>query len=175
MKTISRGPDRAPFYIANTLDMNVTDIIDAISPEIVARGCFLVEAVVGKDNDILITIESEKGNVTLEDCESVNDAMLAAFDRDVEDYSLTVSSAGLDQPFKVLRQYQKAIGSKVEVALKGGRKLLAELRAADEEGIELHYSARESVEGSRKKQLVEHDERFAYPEVNSVRPYISFE
>ena len=107
--------------------MNVTDIIDAIGPAIVARACFLVEASIGKDNDILITIESENGNVTLEDCESVNDAVLAAFDRDVEDYSLTVSSAGLDQPFKVLRQYVKAIGSKVEVALKGGRKLVAEL------------------------------------------------
>ena len=56
--------------------------------------------------------------MTLEDCESVNDAVLAAFDRDVEDYSLTVSSAGLDQPFKVLRQYQKAIGTQVEVSLK---------------------------------------------------------
>lgn len=155
--------------------MNVTDIIDAIGPAIVARACFLVEASIGKDNDILITIESENGNVTLEDCESVNDAVLAAFDRDVEDYSLTVSSAGLDQPFKVLRQYVKAIGSNVEVALKGGRKLVAELTAADEEGIELHYVARESVEGSRKKQNVEHSERFGYEAVNYVRPHITFE
>ena len=32
--------------------MNVTDIIDAIGPAIVARACFLVEASIGKDNDL---------------------------------------------------------------------------------------------------------------------------
>jgi hypothetical protein len=42
---------------------------------------------------------------------AINDAFVAIFDRDVEDYSLTVTSAGLDQPFSVLKQYLKAIGT----------------------------------------------------------------
>lgn len=154
--------------------MNVNDIVDAINGEIVACKCFLVEVNLGKDNDITVTIESEDSCVTLEDCEKINDAFLAAFDRDVEDYSLTVSSAGLDQPFKVLRQYRKAIGSKVEIALKGGRKLVAELVGADEDGIRVKYSSREAVEGSKKKQVVEHDERLDFSGINSVRPHIEF-
>lgn len=154
--------------------MNVNDIVDAINGEIVACKCFLVEVNLGKDNDITVTIESEDSCVTLEDCEKINDAFLAAFDRDVEDYSLTVSSAGLDQPFKVLRQYRKAIGSKVEIALKGGRKLVAELVGADEDGIRVKYSSREAVEGSKKKQVVEHDERLDFSGINSVRSHIEF-
>ena len=43
--------------------MNVSVIIDAINDEIVARGCFIVEVSVSKDNDIIITIESEKGRI----------------------------------------------------------------------------------------------------------------
>ena len=38
--------------------MNVTDIKDAINSEIVARGCYIVDVTVSKDNDIEITIES---------------------------------------------------------------------------------------------------------------------
>ena len=154
--------------------MNVTDIIDAIGPAIVARACFLVEASIGKDNDILITIESENGNVTLEDCESVNAAVLAAFDRDVEDYSLTVSSAGLDQPFKVLRQYQKAIGTQVEVSLKGGHRFQALLKGADETCITLEHKVVRKIEGSKKKETLMLTETFPMDQVNAVRPHIEF-
>ena len=97
------------------------------------------------------------------------------FDQDVEDYALTVTSAGLDQPFKVLRQYLKAIGTTVEAKIKGGKKLVAELVAADEESITLRYSVKEAVEGSKKKALVEHTDRFPMDQVNSVTPYITFE
>ncbi len=154
--------------------MNVSGIIDAINDEIVARGCFIVEVSVSKDNDIILTIESEKGNIELDDCVSLSRYFETKFDREAEDYSLTVSSAGLDQPFKVYKQYEKAVGTKVEVALKGGKKMVALLEAADEESITLKYSAKEAVEGKKKKEIVEHVDRFTMDQVNSVRPYIEF-
>ena len=154
--------------------MNVSGIIDAINDEIVARGCFIVEVSVSKDNDIILTIESEKGNIELDDCVSLSRYFETKFDREAEDYSLTVSSAGLDQPFKVYKQYQKAVGTKVEVALKGGKKMVALLEAADEESITLKYSAKEAVEGKKKKEIVEHVDRFEMDQVNAVRPYIEF-
>lgn len=154
--------------------MNATEISDAIKGEIVARGFFIVEINVSADNDIEITIESENGIVTLDDCVEINRLFEEKFDREKEDYSLTVTSAGLDRPFKVTEQYVKAVGTKVEVSLKGGKKFIATLTGADEEGINVHYTAREAVEGKKKKELVEHDERIAMGMVNSVRPYIEF-
>jgi ribosome maturation factor RimP len=154
--------------------MNVSDIKDAIGEEIVARGCFLVDVTVSKDNDIVLTVESESGTIELDDCVSLSRYFETKFDREVEDYSLTVSSAGLDQPFKVLKQFVKAIGTKVEVSLKGGRKMVAELVEADEEGVSLKYSVKEAVEGKKKKELVEHLDRFTMEQINSVRPYIEF-
>ena len=154
--------------------MNVSEIIDAISSEIVARNCFIVDVTISKDNDVEITIESENGCVELDDCVSVSRFFETKFDREKEDYSLTITSAGLDQPFKVFKQYQKAVGSKVEVQLKGGRKLIATLSEADEESITLRYSAKEAVEGKKKKELVEHNDRFTMDQVNSVRPHIEF-
>ena len=154
--------------------MNATEISDAIKDEIVARGFFIVEINVSADNDIEITIESENGIVTLDDCVEINRLFEEKFDREKEDYSLTVTSAGLDRPFKVTEQYVKAVGTKVEVSLKGGKKFIATLTGADEEGIDVHYTAREAVEGKKKKELVEHDERIGMDMVNSVRPYIEF-
>ena len=154
--------------------MNASVIIDAINDEIVARGCFIVDVSVSKDNDIILTIEKEEGTIELDDCVSLSRYFETKFDREAEDYSLTVSSAGLDQPFKVYRQFLKAAGTKVEVLLKGGKKMVATLEAADEDSVTLKYVAKEAVEGKKKKELVEHVDRFTMDQVNSVRPYIEF-
>ena len=154
--------------------MKISDIIDAIGGEIVARGCFIVDISVSKDNDIVLTIESEKGKIELDDCVSLSRYFETKFDREVQDYSLTVSSAGLDQPFNVFKQYEKALGSKVEVSLKGGKKMVAVLEAADEESITLKYSVKEAVEGKKKKELVEHVDRYTMDQVNAVKPFIEF-
>ena len=149
-------------------------IIEPIGPAVKDRGCFIVDVTVSKDNDIVLTIEKETGDVDLDDCVALNDAFLAAFDKDVEDYSLTVSSAGLDQPFKVSGQFTKAIGSQVVVLLKGGRKLTGILTTADDEGIVLRYVTREVPEGKKKKVPVEHEDRFVFADVNSVSPFVEF-
>jgi ribosome maturation factor RimP len=154
--------------------MNVSDIKDAICGEIVARGCYIVDVTVSKENDIEVTIESEEGTVELDDCVAISRFFETQFDREKEDYSLTVTSAGLDQPFKVLKQYLKAVGGKVEVSLKGGKKMVAVLEAADQESITLKYSVKEAVEGKKKKELVEHVDRFTMDQVNAVRPFIEF-
>ncbi len=149
-------------------------IIETIGPAVKDRGCFIVDVTVSKDNDIVLTIEKETGDVDLDDCVALNDAFLAAFDKDVEDYSLTVSSAGLDQPFKVSGQFTKAIGSQVVVLLKGGRKLTGILTTADDKGIVLRYVTREVPEGKKKKVPVEHEDRFVFADVNSVSPFVEF-
>ena len=154
--------------------MNVSDVKDALQSELVARGCFLVDVSVSKDNDIVVTIESENGKIELDDCVALSRYFETQFDREVEDYSLTMTSAGLDQPFKVLRQFEKAVGTKVEVQLRGGKKMVALLEAADEESVTLKYSVKEAVEGKKKKELVEHVDRFTMDQVNSVRPFIEF-
>ena len=58
------------------------------------RGCSLVHLDLDDDNNIELTIDKE-GGADLADCEYVHRAVLAAFDRDVEDYALTVFSAGI--------------------------------------------------------------------------------
>ena len=154
--------------------MNKDQIIRTIEPVVAERGCFLVELSVSASNDIEVIIEKEEGVVDWEDCAAIDRVMHEHFNQDEEDYALTVSSAGLDRPFKVLRQYLKAIGSQVDVKFKGGKRLMATITAATEDSIELQYTALEAVEGQKKKQKVEHKDSFSLTEINSVTPYIDF-
>lgn len=155
--------------------ISATEIKEKIQETVSGRGCFLVDVEVSRDNDIVLTIESTEGTVQMEDCVQIDKVFHELFNQDEEDYSLTVTSAGLDQPFKVEGQFRKAIGSSVEVKFKGGRKLVALLSGYDGSAITLRYSAKESVEGSKKKVLVEHEDSFPMSEINSVMPYITFE
>ncbi|MCR5561668.1 MAG: hypothetical protein K6F58_07650 [Bacteroidales bacterium] len=59
------------------------------------RGCTIAALVMDDDNNIELSIDRADAPVELQDCEAVHRAVLAAFDRDVEDYALTVSSVGI--------------------------------------------------------------------------------
>ena len=155
--------------------MNKKDIETQLVPLLDEMGCFLVEVSVSADNDIEIAIEKRDGTVELEDCVKVDHFIHETFSQDEEDYALTVTSAGLDRPLKVFGQFLKAVGSKVTVSLKGGKRIVATLDAATEEALTLSYSVREAVEGKKKKELVQHTDAVPMTEITSVIPYIEFE
>ena len=155
--------------------MKISEIVDAMQEEIVARNCFIVEINSSPDNDVEIVIESEDGTVTLDDCVELSRIFEEKFDREKEDYSLTIGSAGLDQPFKVRKQFEKAVGTGVEVLLRDGRKLRGMLVGADGNGITLKYSAKEAVEGRKRKELVEHEDFFPFEMTNAVYPLIDMD
>ena len=154
--------------------MKKEEIIQAVEAAVAERGCFIVDVTVNAMNDVEIVLEKEDGIVDWDDCAAIDKVMHEAFDQDVEDYALTVSSAGLDRPFKVLRQFVKAIGTQVDVKFKGGKRIVATLTSVDEKAIGLKYTALEAVEGKKKKEKVEHNETFPLGEINSVTPYIDF-
>ena len=59
------------------------------------RGCVIVETLFNEEDNIFELTLDKDGGADLEDCESVHRAILSAFDRDLEDYSLTVGSVGI--------------------------------------------------------------------------------
>ena len=63
---------------------------------------FLVDVFVSADNCISVEIDHAEG-VWIEDCVQLSKHVEANLDREVEDYELEVGSAGIGQPFKVLR------------------------------------------------------------------------
>ena len=68
--------------------------------------CYLVDVVIGADNAIVVEIDHDEA-VSIDDCVALSQYIEQHLDRDAEDYELEVTSAGLDRPFKIVRQYRK--------------------------------------------------------------------
>lgn len=77
--------------------MNKTELEAVLAKAAADRDCKVVDLMFNDDDNIFeVTIDKDGGYVDLADCEFVHRAVLAAFDRNIEDYSLTVGSVGLD-------------------------------------------------------------------------------
>ena len=134
---------------------------------------FVVECVCSPSNEIMLTLDSDT-RVTIDTCAELSRAVNEAFDRDEEDFSLTVASAGIGEPLKLVRQYRKVVGSPVEVLLTSGIKLLATLDAADEEGITISYDEKVAVEGKKRKELQHTVRTYAYSEIKTAKEYLDY-
>ena len=133
---------------------------------------YLVTLKVSKDNIIDVALDSDE-DITIDDCVAVNDAVHAAFDRDEEDYELTVGSYGITSPLLLPRQYQKNVGYEVEVLTADGRKLKGVLADADEEGFTLSMTVKRKLEGKKRPELVEEQERFNFNDIKYTKNIIN--
>lgn len=109
---------------------------------------YLVDVTVSAANKIRVIIDNFRG-VSIVQCVAMSRWIENQLDRETEDFELEVTSPGLDQPFKVFRQYQKNLGRDVEVKMADGLKTEGKLLAADEKGIEI-----EQKTGKGKQQVV---------------------
>ncbi len=171
LRVTARG---CPSVLFDSIMITVEALGNTIANYLNDNGLFLVDIEISKENDITVSIEKHQGDVTIDNCIDIDRIVSANFDRDVEDYSLTVTSAGLDQPFKVLDQYRKFTGSEVEVVIKGGGKVKGILSAANEEGFELTTSKMAKVEGSKKKVQQDTVTAYTYGGIKSCKPVIKF-
>lgn len=134
---------------------------------------FLVGIKQSPSNEIEIVIDSDTV-VGIDFCVAVNKAFNEVFDREEEDFELTVMSAGVGQPLVLLRQYQKLIGKEVEVLLNEGTKQVATLKALSEEALTLCYSEKVAVEGKKRKESVECERIVPFDTIKSTREHLIF-
>lgn len=154
--------------------MDKVKISQVIEQYLQDNGLFLVNITISKENDIEIVIESYNSDVKIGNCIDIDRIVADNFDRDVEDYALTVTSAGLDQPFMVLDQYKKFIGNEVEVTAKNGSKVKGVLSNAIENEFEITVSKMVKVEGFKKKVQQDTILKYEYNNIKACKPVIKF-
>lgn len=134
---------------------------------------FLVDVSVTPDDRIVVEIDHAEG-VWIEDCVELSRFIESHLSREEEDYELEVGSAGIGQPFKVLRQYQNHVGKEVEVLTIDGKKLRGVLSAVNEEQFEITVSVKKKLEGEKRPRMVEETMAFRYTEVKYTKYLIKF-
>ena len=102
-----------------------------------SENLFLIEIKSAPGNKISVLLDGDNG-ITIENCTSINKALYKYIEENGffnNNFSLEVSSPGVDRPLKLLRQYKKNVGRNVEVVLNDGTKLEGTLTDANEENI----------------------------------------
>ncbi len=125
-------------------------------------GYFLVEVKVKPTNNIKVFLDGDNG-ISIDKCVQVNRGLYKQIEEmglfPEGDFSLEVSSPGLDEPLKMLRQYKKNIGRQVELLLQDGSKKEGKLLEVGEDGIILEETKGKGFAGkqsSKKKEVTNH-------------------
>ncbi len=134
---------------------------------------FVVEVKVSLANDIDVVVDSDT-SVGIETLAELNRRIEQTLDRDAEDFQLTVSSAGIGQPLRLLRQYRKLIDQSLEILLTSGVKLLAVLREVREDALVVEYPEKVSVEGKKRKETITVRREIPFPEIKTACEYLTF-
>jgi ribosome maturation factor RimP len=132
---------------------------------------FLVSLLIKPTHNIKLLIDGDAG-ITIEQCVRFNRRLVPMIDEagifPPGEYSLEVSSPGVDEPLKLHRQYVKNIGRTVQAQLTNQTTLTGVLKAVTDESITLEYT-----EGKGKKAVV-HQTNIPFTELHSVTVQIIF-
>lgn len=91
------------------------------------------------------------------------------------DFSLELSSPGIDEPLKLLRQYKKNIGREVDILLKDGRKVKGFLKEVTDTSIVLEYKIK-NIKGKKAKAgtPVKEPEQFSLDQISKTKICVGF-
>ncbi len=133
---------------------------------------FLIDFSITADNKINVIIDGDNG-VTVKDCIKISRAIEHNLDREEEDFSLEVASAGAATPLVLPRQYEKNIGRKLEVKT-NGETFVGNLTATAENGIVLEWKAREPKPIGKGKVTVQKRKEIGFSDIKEAKVILKF-
>lgn len=161
---------RASFYKNMTFKEKVVGLLNQGLSE--KPSVFLIDLTITESMKIIVTLDGDQG-VTLQDCIDISRAIEHNLDREEQDFSLEVASAGVSTPLKLVRQYKKNIGRTLKVKTTTDN-LEAVLADANEDFITLTWTAREPKKIGKGKETVEKKIELPYAEIKEAIVTITF-
>jgi ribosome maturation factor RimP len=149
------------------------EAVQALVENIIAENndIFLVSVRVKPTNNFKVYLDADSG-LSIDKCIKINRALYKTIEElgwyPDGNFSLEVSSPGVDEPLKMLRQYKKNVGRKLEVVLADDSKKEGKLVSMDENSISIEYT-----EGKNKK-AVTHTTEITFDNIKQATVLISF-
>ncbi len=167
-KIQEKGTDTVPFFFVAMANETQIQAITAMMQQLLEGNpeYFLVEIRIKPTNNVRIALDADTG-VSIDKCVSYNRKLYKLLEESGlfpdGNFSLEVSSPGLDEPLKMHRQYVKNTGRNVEVVLNDGSRTAGKLVAVDEK--EIHV---EEIKGkNKKKEVLQHT--FLFDNIKSTK------
>ncbi len=133
---------------------------------------FLVDIAISTSNKVTVLLDADNG-MNIARCADVNRSLYKHIEGENlfgdGNFSIEVSSPGIDRPLTSLRQYQKNIGRNVEVKKNDESKAEGKLTGADESGIVI-----EEAPASKKKNVEIKKIEIPFSEIRQVKVLVTF-
>ena len=149
----------------------VEDLLNAFLTE--RPDLFLISLKISPNNDIVVTLDGDNG-VSLQDCLDASRAIENNLDREEQDFSLQVMSAGLSEPLTLIRQFQKNLDRDLKVILNDGSEVTGTLVNVEDNEITLVLRYRKPKEIGKGKIDVEEERKIAYTDIKKALVEIKF-
>ena len=133
---------------------------------------FLIEFNVDNSNHIKVVIDGDEG-VSVNDCIAVSRKIEHNLDREEEDFSLEVLSAGVSEPLRLPRQYKKNIGRTLAVTT-SEEKIEGKLVSVEDDKIHLAWQAREPKPVGKGKITVDKEAVLPIEQIKEAKVIITF-
>ncbi|PKH66429.1 ribosome assembly cofactor RimP [Flavobacterium sp. ALD4] len=133
---------------------------------------FLIDLVITDAFKVIVTLDDDNG-VVLQDCIDISRSIDASLDREEQDYSLEVASAGVSSPLKKIRQYKKNVGRTLIVKT-NTENIEAELVEANDDFVILSWKAREPKKIGKGKETVEKTLQILYADIKEAIVTVTF-
>ena len=154
--------------------MTFKEKVNLLLTEVLAEkpSLFLIDLAITDAFKVIITLDDDNG-VVLQDCIDISRAIDASLDREEQDYSLEVASAGVSLPLKKIRQYKKNIGRTLIVKT-NTENIEAELVEANDDFVILAWKAREPKKIGKGKETVEKTLEIPYGDIKEAIVTVTF-
>ncbi|MDX1461708.1 MAG: ribosome assembly cofactor RimP [Marinirhabdus sp.] len=133
---------------------------------------FLIDLSISDANQIRVVLDGDTG-VSVQDCIDVSRAIEHNLDREEQDFSLEVHSAGVSEPLTMIRQYKKNVGRSLQVKTESDT-IEGILTDATDEEITLHWKAREPKPVGKGKVTVKKEAVIPYNDIVEAKVMIKF-
>ncbi len=134
---------------------------------------FLIDLSISEKNQIRVILDGDNG-VTVDNCISISRAIEHNLDREEEDFSLEVMSAGVSEPLKTPRQYYKNIGRGLKVKTTDDKVVEGTLTEVTDEAVTLHWKTREPKPIGKGKITVKKKAVLLYKEITEAKVVVKF-
>ena len=167
---VKEGMENPLFLYKKMLEKRVQELLNEALEN--RNDLFLISLSITPDAKIKIVIDGDNG-VKVEDCIYISRAIEHELDRDEENFSLEVMSAGAQEPLSNIRQYKKNIGRTLEIKTEVSN-IEGKLVDANEQEIILQWKTREPKPIGKGKVTVQKTENVAYDSIKEAKVVIKF-
>lgn len=149
-------------------------IEQAVNAKLEGTSHFLTEVDITAAGKIYVYIDSFE-KFSIEDCINVNRALRKEFGEELDEFDLTVSSAGMDRAFTHMQQYHKNLDREISIIMLDGNKVEGVLKKVTGDGIELEEVPKAAKKGMPiKKNATTKMHEINFSQIKEAKRVITF-